>query len=88
MIGLSATIPGLMISPDGTQETGVYSYLINPRTGDWFHRMFTPLTGQKLILDLFEKGYFVPEMTDTMMFIFHHYQKSDRSKFIAQAAAK
>jgi hypothetical protein len=57
------TIPGLMISPDGTQETGVYSYLINPRTGDWFHRMFTPLTGQKLILDLFEKGYFVPEMT-------------------------
>ena len=56
------TIPGMMIFPDGTKETGVFSYLIDSDNGQWYHRMFEPQTGTKLIDDLFEKGYFSPEM--------------------------
>jgi hypothetical protein len=52
-----------MIYPDGSSETGVYSYIIDSENGLWYHRMFEPQTGQKMIADLFEKGYFSPKMT-------------------------
>ena len=57
------TIPGMMIYPDNTKETGVFAYIIDSSNGQWYHRMFTPESGQRLIADLFEKGYFSPEMT-------------------------
>lgn len=57
------TIPGKMEFPDGSEETGVFTYIIDSATGHWYHRMFTPESGKKLIADLFEKGYFSPEMT-------------------------
>ena len=57
------TLPGAMKYPDGTQETGVFAYLIDSRNGQWYHRMFEPQSGTKLISDLFELGYFSPEMT-------------------------
>ena len=59
---LLVTLPGKIIYPDGTEETGVFAYLIDSKNGMWYHRMFEPQTGQKLISDLFEKGYFSPEM--------------------------
>ena len=57
------TIPGKMEFPDGKEETGVFTYIIDSATGDWYHRMFTPESGKKLIADLIEKGYFSPQMT-------------------------
>jgi len=57
------TLPGMMIYPDGTQETGVFAYLIDSRTGKWYHRMFEPQGTQKLVQDLLEKGFFSPGMT-------------------------
>ena len=57
------TLPGAMKYPDGTQETGVFAYLIDSHNGQWYHRMFEPQSGTKLISDLFELGYFSPEMT-------------------------
>ena len=56
------TIPGAMKYPDGTEETGVFAYLIDSRNGQWYHRMFEPQSGTKLIHDLFELGYFSPDM--------------------------
>jgi len=57
------TLPGMMIYADGTQETGVFAYLIDSRTGKWYHRMFEPQGTQKLVQDLLEKGFFNPGMT-------------------------
>ncbi len=57
------TIPGRMQYADGTQETGIYSYLIDSENGQCYHRMFEPQSGTKIISDLFEKGYFNPDMT-------------------------
>ena len=60
------TIPGMIKYPAGSdpkEETGVYAYIIDSENGQWYHRMFEPQTGQKLIGDLFKKGYFSPEMT-------------------------
>ena len=57
------TIPGMMVFPDGKQETGVFAYLIDSKTGEWYHRMFEPQSRGKILSDLFEKGYFSPEMT-------------------------
>ena len=56
------TIPGLMKYPNGKEETGVFAYLIDSHNGQWYHRMFEPQSGTKLIHDLFELGYFSPEM--------------------------
>lgn len=57
------TLPGMIIFPDGKQETGVFGYLIDSKTGEWYHRMFEPQSRGKILSDLFEKGYFSPEMT-------------------------
>ena len=57
------TIPGKMEFPNGNEETGVFAYIIDSVTGDWYHRMFTPESGKNLIADLFAKGYFSPEIT-------------------------
>ena len=60
------TIPGKIIYPAGSkpeEETGVFAFIIDSRTGHWYHRMFTAGTVASLIKDLFAKGYFSPEMT-------------------------
>jgi hypothetical protein len=60
------TLPGMIIYPEGSKdksETGVFAYLIDSDNGQWYHRMFEPQTGQKLIQSLFDKGYFSAEMT-------------------------
>lgn len=60
------TIPGKMIYPPGSQpaeEAGIFAYIIDSKTGDWYHRMFTPGSLSELTKNLFEKGYFAPEMT-------------------------
>ena len=59
---LLITIPGMIIYPDGSKETGVFVYLIDSANGQWYHRMFQPQSGGKLISDLFQKGYFSPQM--------------------------
>ena len=56
------TIPGMMKYPNGKEETGVFAYLIDSNNGQWYHRMFEPQSGTKLISDLFELGYFSPQM--------------------------
>lgn len=60
------TIPGKIIYPAGSkpeEEPGVFAYIIDSDTGQWYHRMFTPGNVSSLIKDLFAKGYFSPEMT-------------------------
>lgn len=56
------TIPGKMEYPDGNEETGVFTYIIDPANGQWFHRMFTPSSHKKMAEDFMEKGYFAPEV--------------------------
>ncbi len=56
------TMPGMITFADGSYEMGVYAYIVNSSTGQWYHRMFEPQGTQKLITDLLEKGYFAPEM--------------------------
>ena len=56
------TLPGMIEYSNGDKETGVFAYLIDTSNGQWYHRMFEPQTGKKLITDLFKKGYFSPEM--------------------------
>lgn len=56
------TIPGQMEYPDGTEETGLFTYLIDSTNGQWFHRMFTPASHKKMATDFMEKGYFAPEI--------------------------
>ncbi len=60
------TIPGKIIYPPGSnpqEEAGVFAYIIDSKTGDWYHRMFTTGSLSQLTKNLFEKGYFAPEMT-------------------------
>ncbi len=60
------TIPGKMIYPAGSQpqeEAGIFAYIIDAKNGQWYHRMFTPGTLSELTKNLFEKGYFSPQMT-------------------------
>ncbi len=57
------TIPGRIQYKNGEQETGIYSYVIDSQNGLCYHRMFEPQSGTKIISDLFEKGYFNPDMT-------------------------
>lgn len=59
------TIPGKIIYPAGSQpaaEAGIFAYIIDSKTGDWYHRMFTPGSISELTKNLFDKGYFAPEM--------------------------
>lgn len=56
------TIPGNMEYPDGNEETGIFTYIIDPENGQWFHRMFTPSSHKKMAADFMEKGYFAPEV--------------------------
>lgn len=57
------TVPGKLEYPNGDEETGVFAYIIDSKNGQWYHRMFTPHDSKRLLADLFEKGYFAPEMT-------------------------
>lgn len=60
------TIPGKIIYPAGSQpqeEAGVFAYIIDSVNGQWYHRMFTTGSLSELSKNLFEKGYFAPEMT-------------------------
>jgi hypothetical protein len=57
------TIPGKMIYPSGTEEAGIFAYIIDSQNGQWYHRMFTPGSLSELTRNLFEKGYFAPQMT-------------------------
>lgn len=57
------TIPGMIVFPDGKEETGVYAYLIDSKTGQWYHRMFESQSSKRILDDLFEKGYFTAEMS-------------------------
>jgi hypothetical protein len=57
------TIPGKMIYPSGAEEAGIFAYIIDSQNGQWYHRMFTPGTLSELTKNLFEKGYFSPQMT-------------------------
>ena len=57
------TIPGMLKYPNGTSETGVFTYLIDSTNKQWYHRMFTPQSNRQLIQDLASKGYFSPQMT-------------------------
>lgn len=59
---IMVTIPGKMEYPDDKQETGVFTYIIDPTNGQWFHRMFTPSSHKKMAGDFMEKGYFAPEV--------------------------
>ena len=36
---IMVTIPGKMEYPDGNEETGVFTYIIDSANGQWFHRM-------------------------------------------------
>ncbi|CAN5204754.1 hypothetical protein BH09DEP1_BH09DEP1_4550 [soil metagenome] len=56
------TIPGKMEYPNGDEETGIFTYLIDPVDGRWFHRMFTPSSHKKMAADFMEKGFFSPEV--------------------------
>lgn len=56
------TMPGMIIDKNNQKETGVYAYLIDSDNGQWYHRMFEPQSGTKLIQDLFGKGCFCPGM--------------------------
>lgn len=60
------TIPGKIIYPAGSkpqEEAGVFAYIIDSVNGQWYHRMFTTGSLSELSKNLFEKGYFAPEMT-------------------------
>jgi hypothetical protein len=60
------TIPGKIIYPPGSQpqeEAGIFAYIIDSQNGQWYHRMFTPGSLSELTRNLFEKGYFAPQMT-------------------------
>ncbi len=60
------TIPGKIIHNDPTKkfsQTGVFTYIIDSKNGQWYHRMFTPENSRQLIEDLVGKGYFSPQMT-------------------------
>jgi hypothetical protein len=59
---IMVTIPGKMEYPDGNEETGVFTYIIDPDNGQWFHRMFTPSSHKKMAADFMGKGYFSPEI--------------------------
>lgn len=59
---IMVTIPGKMEYPDGKEDTGVFTYLIDKDNGLWFHRMFTPSSHKKMAADFIEKGYFAPEV--------------------------
>lgn len=56
------TIPGKMEYPNGNEETGIFTYIIDPVNGQWYHRMFTPSSHKKMAADFMEKGYFAPEV--------------------------
>lgn len=56
------SIPGAIVYPDGTKETGVYAYLIDSNNKQWYHRMFEPQSAKKLVADFAANGYFSPEM--------------------------
>ncbi len=56
------TIPGKMEYPDGTEETGVFTYIIDSENGQWYHRMFTPSSHKKMAEDFMQKGFFSPEI--------------------------
>lgn len=56
------TIPGKMEYPDGTEETGVFTYIIDSENGQWYHRMFTPSSHKKMAEDFMQKGFFTPEI--------------------------
>lgn len=60
------TIPGKIIYPPGSnpqEEAGVFAYIIDSKNGQWYHRMFTTGSLSELTKNLFQKGYFAPEMT-------------------------
>ncbi len=56
------TIPGKMIFPNNEEVTGVFTYVIDSTSGQWYHRMFTPESGTQLVSDLVKQGYFAPTM--------------------------
>ena len=70
------TLPGMIIYPDGTQDFGIYSYLVDSKTGLWYHRMFEPESTQKIVKDLLEKGYFSPSMKGYYDVAFPELKKS------------
>lgn len=59
---IMVTIPGKMDYHDENEETGIFTYIIDPENGQWFHRMFTPSSHKEMAADFMKKGYFAPEI--------------------------
>lgn len=51
------TIPGV-IYYDSKSEPGLFTYIIDSQNGQWYHRLFVARTGQQLLTEYLQKGFY------------------------------
>ncbi|MFZ5953666.1 MAG: hypothetical protein ACOYT8_01050 [Candidatus Dependentiae bacterium] len=54
------TIAGSITDKNNKEMTGIFTYLIDSKTGVCYHRFFEPQLGTQLIKNFYEQGYFAP----------------------------
>jgi hypothetical protein len=54
------TIAGSIQDKNNKEMTGIFTYLINGKTGICYHRFFEPQLGSQLIENFYKQGFFVP----------------------------
>lgn len=55
------SIPGKITYSDKTQETGYFSYIIDSKTKECYHRIFDPSNSKKMAKQLLDNGVLTPE---------------------------
>ncbi len=54
------TIAGSIQDKNNKEMTGIFTYLIDGKTGICYHRFFEPQLGSQLIENFYKQGFFVP----------------------------
>ena len=55
------TLPGCIYYSDSKFETGLFTYIIDSTNGQWYHRNFVSRSGQELIGEYYQKGFYEVE---------------------------
>ncbi|MEX0939783.1 MAG: hypothetical protein WDZ41_00310 [Candidatus Babeliales bacterium] len=55
------TLPGCIYYKNNQWETGLFTYIVDSQTGEWYHRNFVSRSGKELINEYFTKGFYEVE---------------------------
>ncbi len=58
------TIPGSIKKNNEKEVLGLFTYIIDSKNGDWYHRNFVPRTNNQLLKDYMQQGYYNVEFPE------------------------